>query len=280
MTASASNLVVYRAAGEPFSLLRHFRGLVRYREIFVTFVLRDLKVRYTQTLLGVLWAIIPPVTLMVVFNIVFARFARMPSEGIPYPVFVYSALLPWTFFASSLVAATTSVTGSYGIISKIYFPREVLPWSAIAATGVDFLVAATVFVVMTVYFHTPVTWYVLLVVPLLAVQVIFAGGIGLLAAAFNVYYRDVRHALPLLLQLWMYATPIAYPSSLIPDRLRVAYFLINPMAGLIDGYRRVLAHGMAPDPMLTAWAAVSSVGVFALCYRLFKRLEREFVDVM
>jgi lipopolysaccharide transport system permease protein len=277
---SVPDVIVYRAAAEPFSLLSHLRRLVRHREILVTFTLRDLKVRYAQTLLGVLWAVIPPVMLMVVFNLLFSRFARMPSEGVPYPVFVYSALLPWTFFSSSLVASANSVTGNYGIISKVYFPREVLPWAAIAATGVDFLVAAVIFVGMAAYYHTPVTWYLLLAVPLLAVQLVFASGVGLLVAAFNVYYRDVRHALPLLLQLWMYATPIVYPSSVLPEGARIAAFVLNPMAALIDGYRRVLVHGAAPQLAVTVWAVALSLLVFLTCYRLFKRLEREFADVM
>ena len=218
--------------------------------------------------------------LMVVFSVIFSRFARMPSEGVPYPVFAYSALLPWTFFSSSVAAAANSLIGNYGIISKIYFPREILPWSAILATGADFLVGLAILGGLIVFYHIPVTWYVFLVLPLLAIQIVYAAGVGLIAAALNVYYRDVRYALPLILQLWLYATPIVYPVGVLPERARLVYFLVNPMAGLIDGYRRVLARGLAPDPVATAVSAISAALAFLICYRVFKHLEREIADAL
>lgn len=276
----AEIVAVYRAQGESFSFLGSLRRLARHREILLTFAVRDLKIRYKQTLLGVLWAVIPPFMLMVVFSIIFSRFARMPSEGLPYPVFVYSALLPWTFFSSSIVAAANSLTHNFGIISKVYFPREILPWAAIAATGADFLVSFAIFGGIIAFYRTPVTPYAFLVLPLLAIQIVFAAGIGLLAAALNVTYRDVRYALPLVLQLWMYATPIVYPASVVPARADVFYYLVNPMAGLVDGYRRVLARGLPLDPVLTLLSAASAFLVFFLCYRIFKHMERELVDAM
>ncbi|HEV8340583.1 MAG TPA: ABC transporter permease [bacterium] len=276
----AETVIVYRAQGEAFSLLESLRRFLHYRETLVTFVLRDLKVRYKQTLLGVLWAVIPPLMLMVVFNVIFSRFARMPSEGIPYPIFAYSALLPWTFFASSVAAGANSLTGNYGVISKIYFPREVLPWAAVLGSGADFLIGLVIFFALMVFYHVPPTAYALLLPPLLGIQLVYAGGIALIAAAFNVYYRDVRHGLPLLLQLWLYATPIVYPLSVVPAHLRLAYFAVNPMAGLIDSYRRVLVRGLAPDLVAVGVSAVVAFVTFAVCYRVFKRLEREFADVM
>lgn len=276
----ADTVVVYRAQGETFSLLGNLRRLARYRETLITFSLRDLKVRYKQTLLGVLWAVIPPFMLMVVFNVIFSRFARMPSEGLPYPIFVYSALLPWIFFSSAVAASANSLIGNIRIISKVYFPREILPWASVGATGADFLVGFAIFAGMMLFYHTPLTWYALLFVPLLAVQIIYAAGIGLSAAAFNVYYRDVRYALPLLLQLWMYATPIVYPLSVVPGQLRAAYFVLNPMAGLIDGYRRVLVRGLPPDPVAVVLSTASALVTLLVCYRIFKLLEREFADVM
>src|SRR3989304_6286937 len=172
----AEIFAVYRAEGESFSLFRRLQGLGRYREILFTFALRDFKVRYKQTLLGILWALIPPFMLMVVFSFVFSRFARMPSEGLPYPVFAYSALLPWTFFSSSVASAANSLIGNYGIISKIYFPREILPWSSILAAGADFLVGLAILGGLIVFYHLPFPGYVFLVLPPLAIQIVYAAG--------------------------------------------------------------------------------------------------------
>lgn len=276
----ASTIATYRAEGESFSLLVSLRRAYAARELLLTFAQRDLMVRYRQTLLGVLWAVVPPVTLMVIFTVVFSRLARMPSDGIPYPIFSYSALLPWSFFSSAVTTAAASVVSNGMIISKTTFPRELLPWSAVMTSGVDFLVAGSVFALLAVIYRAPVTPALLWLPALLVVQLLFTAGVALLMAAFNVYYRDVRYALPLLLQIWMYATPIVFPTSAIPAAVRPAYFLLNPMAGLVDGFRRVLARGLAPDPQATALAAGTAVVVFVLCYRLFKRLEREFVDVL
>ena len=276
----AETIAIYRADGESFSLIRQMRRLVRHREILLTFAQRDLKVRYKQTLLGVLWAVIPPFMLMVVFSVIFSRFARMPSDGLPYPVFAYSALLPWSFFSASVASAANSLIGNYGIIAKIYFPREILPWSAILATGADFLVGMVILGGLIAFYHIPLTWYVFLVLPLLAIQIVYTAGVGLIAAALNVYYRDVRYALPLILQLWLYATPIVYPVGVLPEKARLVYFLVNPMAALIDGYRRVLARGLAPDPVATAVSAISAALMFLICYRCFKHMEREIADAM
>lgn len=276
----ASTVAIYRAEGESFSLSVSLRRAYAARELLFTFVRRDLMVRYRQTLLGVLWAVVPPLTLMVIFTIVFSRLARMPSEGIPYPIFSYSALLPWSFFSGAITTATASVVSNGMIISKTTFPRELLPWSAVLTSGVDFLVAGSVFAVLAVIYRVPVTVALLWLPALLAVQLLFTAGVALLVAGLNVYYRDVRYGLPLLMQIWMYATPIVFPASAIPAGVRPVYFLLNPMAAMVDGFRRVLARGLAPDLQATALAAGAAVVVFALCYRVFKRLEREFVDVL
>lgn len=273
-------VAVYRSDREAFSTFRHLRRVLLHREVLLMFAVRDLKVRYKQTLLGVLWAVIPPFMLMVVFNIVFSRFARMPSEGLPYPVFAYSALLPWSFFSSSIGAAANSLVSNVGIISKIHFPREILPFSVIIAAGADFLIASLIFVGLAAHYSVVPTWNVLYVVPLLAVQVVLMAAIGMFVAAVNVYYRDVRYALPLVLQLWLYATPVAYPLEVVPIAPRLLYFIVNPMAGLVDGYRRVLAHGTPPDLAAVGLSAATAVVVFLVCYRVFKHLERQFADVM
>lgn len=275
-----SEVAVYQTGAADWSLLGNLRRLARHREILFTLALRDLKVRYKQTALGVLWAALPPFMLMVVFSLLFSRLARVPSEGLPYPIFAYSALLPWTFFSSSLTAASNSVIGNAPILSKVYFPREILPWSAVLVAGVDFLVASVMFIALVIFYRTPLTIYALFVVPLLGIQILLTAGIALILAALNVYYRDVRYAMPLLLQVWMYATPILYPVGVIPERVRILYFALNPMGGLVDGYRRVLVRGLPPDALVTALSAISAAVLFVLCYRVFKRLEREFVDVI
>jgi lipopolysaccharide transport system permease protein len=270
--------VVYTSA-RPFGSLSDLRRTLAFMELYRTFVERDLRVRYKQTLLGATWAVLPPVMLMIVFSIFLGRFAKLPSEGVPYPIFAYAALLPWTFFSSALNAATTSISGNYAIISKVAFPRELLPWTAIAGAGVDFLVGAVIFGALMAVYSVPVTWALLLVVPLLVLQVLFTAGLALLFAAFNVYFRDVRYAIPLVLQIWLFATPVVYSTTSVPERLRWLYLTANPMATLIDAYRGVLLHGRVPDLRLIAVVAAIALCVFVVCYAVFKRVEPEFADI-
>ncbi len=262
------------------SLLAHLRELISHRELLFLVTYREIKVRYKQTLLGALWAILQPFSLMLVFTLFFSLFYQMPSDGIPYPIFAYAALLPWTFFATALSFAVPSlITNSY-IITKIYFPREIVPLSSVLAALVDFGFAALVFVAMLAYYRIAPTWNVLYVVPLLAVQLIFTTGLCLLLSAFTVLYRDVRFTIPLLIQIWMFSTPILYPVSIVPDSLRVFYMTLNPMAVVIDGYRRALVQGQAPELLYLANTAVVSVALLWLSYKYFKHLEREFADIV
>ena len=262
------------------SLVAHARELLRHRELLYLVMQREIKVRYKQTALGALWAVIQPFSLMVVFTVFFSYFAKMPSDGIPYPVFSYAALLPWTFFATALSFAIPSLISNSHIITKIYFPREIIPLASVMAAFVDFLVASLIFIGLLAYYRVAPTWNALYVVPLVAIQVVFTTGICLLLSAFTVLYRDVRYTLPLLIQIWMFATPILYPVSNVPERFRVLYMTLNPMAAIIDGYRRAVVQGKPPELLYFGVAAAVSFLLLWLGYKYFKHLEREFADIV
>ncbi|MFN0110850.1 MAG: ABC transporter permease [Blastocatellia bacterium] len=262
------------------SLLGHARELWRHRELLWLLTQREIKVRYKQSALGVAWAVLQPLSLMIVFTVFFSWFARIESDGIPYPLFSYAALLPWTFFATSLSFAIPSLIANSHIITKIYFPREVIPLAAVLAAFLDFVIAAGFFVLMIVGYGISPSWNLLYVLPIVTIQILFTVGVSLLLSAFTVLYRDVRHTLPLVIQIWMFVTPILYPASVVPERWRVWYFSLNPMAAIIDGYRRTVIQGQPPQlNYLLLAAAVSCLLVWA-GYKYFKHLEREFADIV
>lgn len=253
--------------------------LVETRELLFTWTLRDFKVRYSQSILGAAWAILQPLSLMLVFNVIFSTFIKVPTDGIPYPIFAYTALLPWTFFSNSLSFAIPSLVNNMNLVSKIYFPREILPISAILVGLIDFLIASSIFILMLLFYRIPVGTAALLVPVVLLIQIVLTFGISLLASAINVFYRDVRFVIPLALQIWMYLSPIIYPVNVIPEKFRPFYFL-NPMAVLIDTYRRILLLNQMPDwPYLGLAGFVSLLFTWA-AYRYFKRAEREFADLI
>ncbi len=262
------------------SLLAHARELTRHRELLWLITQREIKVRYKQSLLGIVWAILQPLSLMIVFSVFFSLFARMPSDGIPYPIFSYAALLPWTFFSTSLSFAVPSLVTNSHIITKIYFPREIVPLASVLAAFLDFIIASGIFVLMLVYYRISITWNILYVLPLLAIQITFTAGICLLLSAFTVLYRDVRHMLPLLIQLWMFITPILYPVSVVPGSWRAWYMILNPMAVIIDGYRRAVIQGLPPRLDYLGLAVVISCLLVWFGYKYFKYLEREFADIV
>lgn len=258
----------------------HFKRLLGYRELLVSWALRDIKVRYKQTILGIGWAILQPFVLMVVFTIVFSKFARVPSEGdIPYPIFSYCALLPWTFFSNSLSFATQSIVNNSNLVRKIYFPREIFPLAAIAACLVDFGVASTIFVGMMAYYHIPVSSTIALLPLILLLQIMFTVAVALVTSAVTVFYRDIRFVVPLGVRIWMYLTPVIYPISMVPERYRTLVML-NPMAGIIDGYRKIILMGQLPDFSSLAYTAAISLVLFFASYAWFKRAEMVFADVI
>jgi lipopolysaccharide transport system permease protein len=254
------------------------KELWAYRELFWVLTSRDIKVRYKQTVLGAAWAIIQPFMTMVVFSIIFGGFAKMPSDGFPYPVFVYAGLLPWTFFANSLTRSGSSVVGSAHLISKVYFPRVIIPLSSVGANIVDLAISTVLLLLIMLYYG--VAWSTnLLVAPLLLVLVVFiALGVGTFISALHVAYRDLGYVTPFLVQLWMYATPIIYPASLVPEKWRVLFYL-NPMTGIIEGFRSAFL-GTPFNLWQIGLSLSMAIVLFLAGVFYFKKVERGFADVI
>lgn len=253
--------------------------LWEYRELMVFIAWRDIQVRYKQTLLGVAWAIIQPVLTMVVFSIFFGKLAKMPSDGLPYPIFAFAALVPWTFFVNGLTHSASSLVGAQNLIKKVYFPRMIMPIASVIGGLVDLLIALTILVLMMVGYGMVPTANVVWLPAFLLLTIVTSLGTGFWLSALNVEYRDVRYIVPFLTQFWMYATPIAYPSSLLSEPWRTLYGL-NPMAGVVEGFRwALLGSGSAPGPMLIASTAVGFALLFSGAY-YFRRMERSFADVV
>ncbi len=253
--------------------------LWRYRELLYFLVWRDVKVRYKQTALGASWAIIQPLFSMVIFSVVFGRLAGIGSDGVPYPVFSFAALVPWTFFSNGLVQASNSVVNSQNLIKKIYFPRLVLPVATVLAGLVDFAIAFVVLLGMTVVYGIVPTAKLVWIPALLLLAFVTALGVSLWFAALNVRYRDVAYVTPFVVQVWLFATPIAYPSSLLPESWRVLYGL-NPMVGVVEGFRWcLLGTATVPGPIVGASAVAALVILVGGVY-YFRSLEREFADVV
>ena len=252
--------------------------LVKHRELLGIWIAREIKIRYKQSFLGAAWAILQPLALMLVFTLVFSRFVQVPTNGIPYPVFSYTAVLPWTFFATAITFGVPSLISNMNLVTKTYFPREILPLGAIGASFVDFMVASSIFVVMLYIYGVQLTSFVLWVPALLLIQILLTIGIILLASAVIVFYRDVRFIVPVALQLWLYASPVIYPASVVPEYLQTLYSL-NPMVGIIEGYRATLLYGQ-PPPSSIIYSAAISVFLVVLGYFVFKRLEPSFADVI
>jgi lipopolysaccharide transport system permease protein len=275
-SAAVSGILTTR---RPTTLAGHLRKLYAYRELLRSLALKEVRVRYKQSVLGTGWAVLQPFALMVVFTAVFSRFLQVPSEGVPYPVFSYTALVPWTFFASSLAFAVPSIVGNMSLVNKIYFPREIFPLAAIGACLVDFSIAATIVGVLMAWYKVGVSWTLLLVPMLVILQVMVAVGVSLIASAINVFFRDIRFIIPLATQVWMYVSPVVYPLNEVPAQFR-PYYMLNPMAGIIDGYRRVLLHGQPPDFAALGITAAVSLVLLVGGYAFFKRVEMRFADII
>ena len=257
----------------------NLRDLWEYRELLYFLTWRDVKVRYKQTVLGAAWAIIQPFFTMVVFSVFFGKLAKMPSDDIPYPIFSYAALVPWTFFANGLSQSSSSLVASANLIKKVYFPRLVVPISSVISGAVDFVLAFAVLLGMMLYFGIVPTWNIVWLPLLLLLALVTSLGVGLWLTAMNVQFRDVRYAVPFLVQAWMFATPIAYPSSLLDEPWRTLYG-INPMAGVVEGFRwALLGTETAPGPIILVSALVA-VGLLISGAFYFRRMEKTFADVV
>src|ERR1043166_213726 len=282
-----NELSIEAAAETPVLILRPSRGFLRlnlrdvweYRELLYFLVWRDVKVRYKQTVLGAAWAILQPVMTMLVFSVFFGRLAKVPSDGIPYPVFAFTALLPWQLFAYALSESSNSLVSNQNLITKVYFPRLVIPIAAVLAGLVDFAIAFVVLLGLMLYYGIVPTAAVALLPLFMLLAVTTALAIGLWLSALNVKFRDVRYTIPFLTQFWMFATPVAYPSSLVPEPWRALYGL-NPMAGVVEGFRwALLGKAQGPGPLLAvSVAAVVVLLVGGLMY--FRRTESTFADVV
>lgn len=264
-------------ANKPWSLA-HFKEMWAFRELLYFLTWRDVTVRYKQTGLGIAWAIMQPLFTMVVFTLFFGRLAGVPSDNIPYPLFAYAGLLAWTFFANSISSSGNSLVGSANLITKVYFPRMMIPGAAVAAGLVDFLVALVILVGLMIYYAVLPTWNILMFPAVVLVTSLFALGTGLVLSALNVKYRDVRFVLPFLIQLWMFVSPVIYPVSFLPEKYRWLLW-VNPMTGIIEGYRSALFG----RPFHWTSLAISTMTTFVLLIfasYIFRRMEKSFADIV
>jgi len=257
----------------------NLKDLWNYRELIYFFTWRDLKVRYKQTLLGASWAVLQPFLTMVVFSVFFGGLAKVPSDGVPYPIFSYTALLPWTLFSKAMQDASRSLVSSANIISKVYFPRLILPLATVLAGVVDFLIAFVVLLAMMLYYGIRPTANVWTLPLFVLLALITAIGVGLWLSALNVMYRDVGYVIPFLTQFWMYITPIAYPASMVPEKWKFLYAL-NPLTGVVEGFRwALLGTGEGPGTSLLISASIAILlTITGLFY--FRRMERKFADMV
>ena len=278
---------VAEAAGPPHVVIRpstgwtgvSLRDLWAYRELLYFLAWRDIKVRYKQTALGVIWVVIQPLFAMLVFSVFFGRLAGMPSGGVPYPVFAFCALLPWQLFAHALTESSASLVTNQNLITKVYFPRLIIPLAPVLASLLDFLIAFGLLLGMLAYYRITPTLWVWTLPLFLLLAIALAIGVGLWLAALNARYRDVRYTIPFLTQIWLFATPIAYPSSLVPEPWR-AWYGLNPMAGVVDGFRwALLGTADAPGGLMAVSAAVTLV-ILVSGVHYFRRTERTFADTI
>jgi lipopolysaccharide transport system permease protein len=253
--------------------------LWRYRELLYFFALRDIKVRYKQAALGVMWAIIQPLFTMIIFTIFFGRLAGIPSDGIPYPLFSLCALVPWTYFSSTLSQGGTSLVANTNLITKVYFPRILLPAATAVGGLLDFLIGSVLLIALMLYYGMTLGWATLLYPVLSLIMMILAVGVSMILAAINVRYRDVKYVIPFLVQLWLFLTPIIYPASFVPERYR-ALLALNPMYGIIEGFRASLFPGRQIDFALIGLSLCVSLLVFLIGALYFQRTQKQFADII
>lgn len=250
----------------------------RYRDLLYFLTWREISVRYKQTVLGILWAILQPAMTMIVFTVVLGRLARVPSDGVPYPIFSYLGLLPWTYFSSALTRCATSLVANSGLLTKVYFPRVLIPVSATLSALADFLVAFLLLIALMAFHGIRPSWSSLWLAPLVVLTTVAATGIGMWLSALNVQYRDIQYAIPVVIQLWMFVTPVVYPASLVPERWRLILAL-NPMTGIVEGYRSAVL-GRPLDWTSLSVAVVVVAMATLLGSRRFRKMERIFADVV
>jgi len=274
-TLTHSNASVTHADTQP-GLLREFW---HYRELFYFLAWRDVKVRYKQTAMGVAWAVLQPLLTMIVFVLLFGRLADIPTDGVPRPLFYLAALLPWTYVSSTVNAAGMSLVSNSQLLTKIYFPRLILPTSAALSALLDFFIGMVMLVALMIWYQVPVTWAMLLFPVLVVLQTLLALAVGIYLAALNVKYRDVKYALPFAIQLWLFATPIIYPTSIVPERFQWLIAL-NPLTGLIDAFRYSLLPGTQLRWDVLGISAATTVVLLLVAVAYFRRTENAFADII
>lgn len=253
--------------------------LAQYRDLLYTLSIHRIKVRYKQSVLGIFWAILQPLSMMLIFTFIFSYIARIQSEGAPYAIFAYSALLPWNYFSAAVSNATNSLVSHSQFVTKVYFPREILPLTYVVAALFDFLVASTLLAGMMFYYRVRPTVNALYAIPIILILSCFALAMSFLFSATQVRIRDIGVAVPLLLQLWMFATPVIYPLSSVPPRLQ-PYYVLNPMVGVIENFRQVILRGGPPEFHSLITAAVTSIVLLVVSYLYFKRVEATMADII
>lgn len=256
-----------------------FKELKEYRDLFYFLVAKEIKVRYKQTVLGGLWAIIQPFFSMIVFTLFFGKLAKLPSDGVPYPIFNFTAMVAWTYFANSITGSGNSLIGNTQLISKVYFPRLIIPLAPVLAGLLDFFIAFMMLIGMMFYFGIYPRGTILLLPLLVALMMLTASGVGTFLAALNAKYRDIKYTIPFVAQLWMFASPVVYSTNMIPQKYRLIYPL-NPMVGVIEGFRSILLGTVAFPTQIVLISASISLILFIMGILYFKQTERSFADII
>ncbi|MGI8962241.1 MAG: ABC transporter permease [Bryobacteraceae bacterium] len=263
----------------PAILLSGLSELFWYRDLFYTLTVHRIKVRYKQSALGLAWAFIQPLSLMLVYTIVFSLFTRIPSEGISYPLFVLSGILPWTFFQTALASSAQGLVSHQQMITKVYFPREIVPLTYVVSALFDLLIATIILSVMMAWYHVPLTHNALYIIPILVIEFFFASALALLFSSFQVRFRDIGIAMPLLLQLWMFGSPVVYSFAQVPHRFR-AFYVLNPMAGIVENFRRVSIQGLGADLPTICISGLATLVILPVAYLYFKHREATIADII
>jgi len=250
-----------------------------FRELFYFFIWRDIKIRYKQTVLGAMWAIIQPFFTMVVFTIFFGNFAKVPSEGVPYPVFSYSALVPWTYFSGALALSGNSLIGNSNLLTKVYFPRFAIPAASVLSGILDFFIASLLLFGIMVYYNIPLSLGLLLWPILVILLILLALGLGMVFSSLNVKYRDIKYTIPFLIQLGLFVTPIIYPISILPEKYKI-FVALNPMTGIIEAFRSTVIPNKHIDMLLLLYSVIVSLLIFLLGLMYFRKMEKEFADLV
>ncbi len=279
MAARATAIVIRPANSAWPNVAQHLRRLSEYGDLLRTLSIHRINVRYRQTLLGVAWAVVQPLLMMTVFSLVFSRMARIPSEGMPYALFAYTALLPWTFFSTAVTNATGSLVNHSALITKVYFPREILPITYVFAGLFDFVIGLAALAGLMIWFGASITTAVVYLVPVVALLAAWILAVSLIVSAAQVRWRDVGVAMPVFVQILMFVSPVIYPLGVVPDTWR-PWYLLNPMAGIINAFRDVLLRAQFPDLVPLAYSAVVTACALPLAYLVFKRAEATMADIV